>query len=166
MLESACEDELLAKPIPAPKIRVLVADRPPIAKTMVMILNMSGFTAFAAYTVNDAVRIAGERVVDVVLVELLLEETGALDVAAGILAIWPRCRVVIWTGMGKAVVSELRDEIEKRCWRCELLLKPAHPDRIIRVLRGEPVSWDEIFRQLDEDPFPPEFMADRDQGVR
>jgi hypothetical protein len=41
----------------------------------------------------------------------------------------------------------------------------AHPDRIIRVLRGEPVSWDEIFRQLDEDPFPPEFMADRDQGV-
>jgi len=34
------------------------------------------------------------------------------------------------------------------------------------VLSQEPPkSWDEIFRKLDEDPFPSDFMADRDQGT-
>jgi antitoxin VapB len=33
------------------------------------------------------------------------------------------------------------------------------------VLSQEPSkSWDEIFRKLDEEPFPSDFMADRDQG--
>ena len=30
--------------------------------------------------------------------------------------------------------------------------------------QGPPKSWDEIFRLLDEEPFPSDFMADRDQG--
>jgi antitoxin VapB len=30
--------------------------------------------------------------------------------------------------------------------------------------QGPPKSWDEIFQKLDKDPFPADFMADREQG--
>ena len=34
------------------------------------------------------------------------------------------------------------------------------------ILSQVPASWDEIFAQIDRAAFPPEFMTDRNQGIR
>lgn len=70
-----------------PGIRVLVADlHRVITDTTTMILSHSGFSAFAAYDVDHAVRITSKNAIDVAFIELLIGETNAIDAAERILA--------------------------------------------------------------------------------
>jgi len=80
-------------------IKVLVADLHRVfADTIAMILNLSGFSAFPACTVSEAVKIAREQAMDVAMLELLIGETDAIDAAECILAVWACCLIIIWTG--------------------------------------------------------------------
>lgn len=121
-------------------IRVLVADLfPLVANTMTMILKLSGFAAFAAQNVDQAVEIARENVIHVAFIELLIGGTNALDAAEQILAIRPYCRIIIWTGRDEPVVSWVRREADKRIGGCTMLSKPIHPRDAMRIACGEPV---------------------------
>ena len=123
-----------------PGIRVLIADLDRIiADTCAMILNQSGFSAFAACNVDQAVRIATENAIDVAFIELLIGETNAIDAAMRILAVRPCCRIVIWCGRREPVLSWVRREAEEQFGGCALLCKPIHPVDLIRIARGEPI---------------------------
>jgi CheY-like chemotaxis protein len=139
LLESdACED--LSH---LPGLKVLIADLfPVIADTFAMILNLKGFSAFSAHNVSEAVRIASEKAIDVAILELLIGETDALDAAERILAVRPYCRIIIWTGRSEPVLSWVRREAEERFGGCELINKPIHVPRMIRIVRGEPVPYE------------------------
>lgn len=122
------------------KINVLVADLLPcIADTCAMILNHSGFSAFPAYSVDEAFRIASEKPIDVAFIELLIGETNAIDAARRILALRPYCRIVIWCGRSEPVLSWVRREAEEQFGGCALLCKPVHPLDVMRIARGEPI---------------------------
>jgi DNA-binding response OmpR family regulator len=133
-------------------IKVLVADLyRVIADTFAMILNMKGFSAFPAHNVDEAVRIASEKTIDVAFIELLIGETDAIDAAERILAVRPHCRIIIWTGRSEPVLSWVRREADKRFGGCELVCKPVHPIRAMRIARGEAVLHESSARAADED---------------
>jgi ActR/RegA family two-component response regulator len=106
-----------------------------------MILNMKGFSAFPAHDVDEAVRIASERAIDVAFVELLIGETNAIDAALRILAVRPYCRIVIWTGQPECVASWVRREADEQFGGCEVLFKPIDPLDIMGIARGEPIAY-------------------------
>jgi hypothetical protein len=124
----------------APGINVLVADLfPVIADTLAMILNIKGFSAFPAHSVGEAFRIASEKPIDVAFIELLIGETNAFDAARRILALRPYCRIVIWCGRREPELSWVRREAEEQFGGCALLLKPVHPEDVMRIARGGPI---------------------------
>jgi DNA-binding response OmpR family regulator len=136
----------------APAIKVLFADlHRVIADTCAMILNLSGFLAFPAHSVDEAVRIASEKAIDVAFIELLIGETDAIDAAERILAVRPYCRIILWTGRREPVLSWVRREADRRFGGCELILKPVHPQDLIRILRGETVLHESRDWVADED---------------
>jgi hypothetical protein len=123
-----------------PGIKVLFADlHRVIADTCAMILNQQGFEAFPAHSVNEAVRIASEKAIDVAFIELLIGETDAIDAAVRILALRPYCRIVIWTGQPQQVASWVRREADEQFGGCEVLFKPIWPPDVMRIARGEPI---------------------------
>ncbi len=131
----ACEDLP-----PAPGINVLVADlHRCIADTLAMILNQCGFSAFPAHNVDEAFRIASEEPIDVAFIELLIGETNAIDAAKRILALRPYCRIIIWCGRSEPELSWVRREAKEQFGGCALLLKPVHPEDVMRIARGGPI---------------------------
>ena len=124
-LESEAREDLP----PVSGIKVLFADlHRCIADILAMILNQSGFSAFPAHSVDEAVRIAKENAIDVAFIELLIGETNAIDGAKRILALRPYCRIIIWCGRREPELSWVRREAEEQFGGCALLLKPVHPE--------------------------------------
>ena len=133
-------------------IKILVADlHPIIADVMTIILNSSGFSAFSAHNVSEAIRIASEKALDVAFLELLIGETDAIDAAERILAVQPYCRIVIWTGWIEPVLSWVYHEAKERFGGCDLIPKPIPPSRIIRIAQGEPVLYEPWAWLIGED---------------
>jgi hypothetical protein len=116
-----------------------------------MILNLNGFSAFPAHSVDQAVRIASEKAIDVAFIELLIGETDAIDAAVRILEVRPYCRIIIWTGRSEPVLSWVRREADGQFGGCELVCKPIDPPQVIRTARGEPVPYEPWTWLVDED---------------
>jgi DNA-binding response OmpR family regulator len=135
-----------------PAIKVLFADlHRVIADTSAFILNHSGFSAFPAHSVDEAVTIASEKAIDVAFIELLIGETDAIDAAERILAVRPHCRIIIWTGRSEPVLTWVRREADKRFGGCDLVCKPVGPFRVMRIARGEAVLHESSDWVAEED---------------
>jgi DNA-binding response OmpR family regulator len=152
MFDESLESEAREDLPHAPGIKVLFADlHRVIADTAAIILNQCGFSAFPAHSVDEAVRIANENSIDVAFIELLIGETDAIDAAERILEVRPYCRIIIWTGRSEPVLSWVRREADRRFGGCELVCKPVHPIRTMRIARGEAVLHEPSTWVADED---------------
>lgn len=122
------------------KVRVLVADlSPTIADVWTMILNESGFSAYAAHSLQEALMIARDHDIDVAIIELLISERNAIHAAERILALRPTCRIIISTGQNEPVVSWVRRDAEERIGGCDVLCRPYDPPDLFEILRGGPI---------------------------
>lgn len=114
--------------------RVLVSDDEEIiARTLVSILNQSGFSAKATFDGRSAVLAATEWRPDILLCDVRMPEMDGIEAATHICEMLPECRIFLISAQEReaARVAEHR----ARGYAFEFILKPIHPLELIQLLR-------------------------------
>jgi CheY-like chemotaxis protein len=117
--------------------RVLVADdEHVIADSLAVILRQAGFDAVVAYNAEECLQLAESFRPDIFLSDVLLghDTVSGAEVAARIVEMLPRCRILLLSG--QAEVGELLESAEPVAHSFELLAKPIHPRDLLAKLRG------------------------------
>ncbi len=107
-----------------------------LAETLVMILNQSGFEARAAYSGDEARRIAREFSPQILLSDVLLADEDGIELAKEIRSQFPQTRVFLFTGQHFA--AELLAGPRAQGYNFEILIKPVHPKDLVERLRIPP----------------------------
>lgn len=119
---------------PQRKPRVLVADDEKIiADTLKLILIGEGYDVSVAYDGIAAVKKANEWSPDLFLTDVIMPRLSGIDAAIEVCKCLPDCRVLVFSG--QANLKDIRREIESKCRRFEVLLKPIHPTELIFHIR-------------------------------
>jgi DNA-binding NtrC family response regulator len=106
------------------KIRVLVADDERIiADSLAQILELSGFTARAVYSGEEAVKIAKEVSPDILITDVIMGGMNGIETASRIQEAFPHCKIILFSGHA-ATTNLLHDSDSNRL---EILCKPVHP---------------------------------------
>jgi CheY-like chemotaxis protein len=116
--------------------RVLVADdEHVIADSLATILRQAGFDVVVAYNAEECLQLAESFRPDIFLSDVLLGHNmvSGIEVAARIVHMLPRCRVLLLSG--QAEVGDLLDSAEPS-QSFELLAKPIHPRDLLAKLKG------------------------------
>ena len=117
------------------RLKVLVIDdERVIADTVRLILSQSGFEVAVAYTADHAVRLAAAWTPDILLCDVLLEETNGFDVAIEICETHTNCKVLMFSGQTQTV--ELLAAYEDKGYTFEVLAKPVPPEELLERLRS------------------------------
>ncbi len=81
------------------KLKVLVIDDDvSVADTLVMVLNFSGFHAVAAYSGEDALKLANQALYDHLVTDVMMEPMNGIQAAIAIRAVCPGCTVLLISG--------------------------------------------------------------------
>src|SRR4051812_36418206 len=81
------------------KPKVLVIDDDcPVADTLVMVLNVSGFDAVAAYSSESALDLARLTPFDKLVTDVIMEPMNGIQAAVAISHLHPTCQVVLISG--------------------------------------------------------------------
>lgn len=116
-----------------PPRRVLILDDEQIiANTLVLILNRSGYEAYAAYTGESAIETARQRSPDFLISDVIMRGMTGLEAAMRIAEIAPHCRIILFSG--QAATADLLEQAEAAGHHFELLTKPVHPRTLIQRL--------------------------------
>jgi DNA-binding response OmpR family regulator len=116
------------------KPRVLVVDDERVlAETLVMVLNHSGFETRAAFTGDEARRIALEFSPQILISDVLLADQDGIELAMEISRLLPQTRVLLFTG--QHFVEELLRAPRAQGFNFEILSKPVHPKELVDKLR-------------------------------
>jgi CheY-like chemotaxis protein len=114
--------------------RVLVVDDEQIiANTLTQILNLSGYSATAAYSGEKAVEVAPALRPDILISDVIMFGMTGIDAAIAIQHSVPGCRVVLLSG--QASTADLLHRAEGQGCRFEVLAKPVHPRVLLSMLR-------------------------------
>lgn len=116
----------------APRILV-VDDEVLIADTIVQILNRNGFIAEAAYSGDEAIRLAKRHCPELVLSDVMMPHVDGVEAAIQIREACPDTRIVLFSG--QAATVEILARARDRGHEFELLPKPIHPTQLIKHLR-------------------------------
>src|ERR1700746_3259444 len=112
--------------ITAPKARVLVIDDdPPVADTLAMVLNFSGYDAVAAYSGETGLELARQNTYDHLVTDVMMEPMNGIQVSIAMRAICPECKVLLISGNERT--SSLLAEAMRDGHTFEILAKPVHP---------------------------------------
>lgn len=118
---------------PSPTLAFVVDDEQVIASTLVMILKKSGFDAVAFTQPLEALRAAEVRCPDVLITDVSMPVLNGIDLAIQFKAIYPRCRVLLFSG---AVSTGARIEGAKQeGYEFPILAKPVHPNELLAKLK-------------------------------
>jgi DNA-binding response OmpR family regulator len=124
-------------PIEEARTRVLIADdEERIAETLELILNQSGFRAFAVFDGNAAVETARSWRPDILLSDVAMPYLDGFGAARRVVAMYPKCRVILLSAYSEAA-DGVRDLYEDG-FQIEFIAKPIHPRELIAQLKQVP----------------------------
>lgn len=117
------------------RLKVLVADdEKNIADTIRIILSKDGMDATAVYGGRAAIEQAASWQPDVLLVDYVMPDLNGIEAAVKICEKLSRCRVLVLSAM--AAVPEVKQRLQQREQRFEVLVKPIHPAELVRRIRA------------------------------
>jgi len=117
------------------KPKVLVVDDDQlVADTLAMILNISGFTATAAYSGARAVELAGDSAFDHVITDVMMDGMNGIEASLAIRELLSDCRALLISG--NTNTSSLLVAASAQGHEFEILAKPVHPSVVLQYLRG------------------------------
>ncbi len=126
----------------ARKLKVLVIDDDNlVADTLVMVLNVSGYDAVAAYSGEHALELAGKSAYDHLVTDVMMEPMNGIQVSIAMGAICPECKVLLMSGNPRT--ANLLAEAVRDGYTFEILAKPVHPTAILDRLRGQSLTASE-----------------------
>ena len=115
------------------KPRILIVDdEKSIANTLVMVFNIKGYDAIAAFSAEEAVEAVENFEPDIVLSDVIMGKMTGVDLAIYLSRARPDCRVILFSG--QAATSGILDEAHRKGHDFRLLPKPIHPDKLIEEL--------------------------------
>lgn len=118
------------------KPKVLIADdEHVIADTLAMILNQGGFEARAVYSCVKALELAPSFKPDMLISDVIMTELNGVEAAIKIRALLPDIRVFLLSG--QTATAELLEKENALSYGFEILVKPLHPQDLIRRLRAK-----------------------------
>jgi DNA-binding response OmpR family regulator len=117
------------------RLKVLIADdERNIADTIRIILNKDGMDAVAVYGGRAAIEKAGEWHPDVFLVDYVMPDLNGIEAAIEVGEKLPACRVLVISAM--AAVPEVKQRLQGREQRFEVLVKPIPPAELVQRIRA------------------------------
>jgi CheY-like chemotaxis protein len=117
------------------KPKVLIADdEQVIADTLAMILNQGGFEARAVYSCVKALELAPSFQPDMLISDVIMAELNGVEAAIKMRALLPDIRVFLLSG--QTATAELLEKENASNYGFEVLVKPLHPQDLIRRLRA------------------------------
>jgi len=121
------------------KPKVLIADDEKlIADTLALILNQGGFVARAVYTCQNALEVAPAFQPDMLVSDVLMADRNGVDAAIQMRKILPDIRVFLLSG--QAATTEMIARSKASDLGFEVLIKPVHPQELIRKLQRASAS--------------------------
>lgn len=115
------------------RLRVLIADdERSIADTLALILNHKGFEAHAVYSGERAVEAATHLAPDFLISDVIMDGMTGIDAAVRIREYFPRCRVILFSGM--EATTELLHRARTGVVDFDILPKPIHPRILLEHL--------------------------------
>jgi DNA-binding response OmpR family regulator len=112
-----------------------VDDERVIADTLAAILRQAGFDASAVYTGTAAIERARRTCPDLVITDVVMSDVNGVQVATRIKGLLPSCKILLFSGRADTA-DELREAAEQD-GEFHLLLKPVHPQDLIRRIGEE-----------------------------
>lgn len=117
------------------RLKVLIADdEKNIADTIRIILNKYGMDATAVYGGRAAIEQAVSWKPDVLLVDYVMPDLNGIEAAVKICEELSTCRVLVLSAM--AAVPEVKQRLQRRERRFEVLVKPIHPAELVRRIQA------------------------------
>jgi len=111
---------------------LIVDDEPSIADSLAVILKLSGFETYVAYSGNRALQLAEEIMPDLVLSDVMMPDKDGIEVARHVHQKIPGCKILLFSGSSSAV--DLLQKAGQECRDWEILAKPVHPkDLLVRL---------------------------------
>jgi DNA-binding response OmpR family regulator len=133
--EIPAEDE---QRIPAPRKSVLkvlvVDDEQLIADTLAQILKRDGFDAMVAYGGKQALQIAARFRPDCLLADVLMPFMNGVELAIAVRKMSANTRILLFSGHAES--SDLLDEARMKGHKFDVVAKPIHPEKLMRLLRN------------------------------
>ena len=121
--------------IPYAKPRVLIADDEKlIADTLALILNQGGFDARAVYTGRTALELAPSFHPDMLVSDVLMNDTNGVEAAIKMRELFPEIRVFLLSG--QTATADMIAKSKAQDLGFEVLVKPVHPQELIRRLQN------------------------------
>jgi DNA-binding NtrC family response regulator len=121
----------------------VVDDERVIASTVAMILNMSGFSASAFFSAEEAIAVADENgPPNLLITDVAMPGMNGIDLAIRFEEQHPSCKVLLFSG--QAVTGHLLDVAKDQGHNFTLLTKPVHPTDLLAAINdlGVPQSAD------------------------
>lgn len=113
------------------KLVLVVDDERTIADTLALILRKAQYNTTVAYDAATALRKCEEFVPDVVITDVVMPGMNGIEMAVQIRQKYPRCRVLLFSGMASA--ADLLGNHHSQN-RFELLSKPIQPADLLAKL--------------------------------
>jgi DNA-binding response OmpR family regulator len=121
------------------KPKVLIADDEKlIADTLALILNQGGFDARAVYTCQKALELAPTFRPDMLVSDVLMADLNGVEAAIQMRNLLPQIRVFLLSG--QTATAEMIAKSSARDLGFEVLVKPVHPQELIRKLQTAAVQ--------------------------
>jgi DNA-binding response OmpR family regulator len=115
--------------MPGGKGRVLIVDdNRSVADTLVVVFSFNGYLARAAYSAEEAMRIAPELRPDLAVVDVFLPRIGGISLAMGLRAAYPNLKILLLSGQPASF-----DMLARVGNPFELMMKPVHPAEMLRT---------------------------------
>lgn len=117
-----------------PKVLV-VDDQALVADTLTEILGQYGFHAFAAYGGQSALELAKKIQPDYLLADVLMPFMNGVDLAIAIRNLLPQTKILLLSG--QTGIFDLLSQAQQQGYEFEIVAKPIHPERLIRILMNK-----------------------------
>jgi DNA-binding response OmpR family regulator len=114
---------------------LIVDDEHVIADTLALICKYQGFQVETAYSGEMALEKADQWAPDVLISDVALGGISGLDAALVICRKYPGCRVILLSG--RPLGSDLLDRAKECGQVFEVLLKPVHPETLLRRMQAQ-----------------------------
>jgi DNA-binding NtrC family response regulator len=120
----------------APRRRVLIVDdEKKIAETLAMIFSAQGYDGRATYSAEDALRLIGEWLPDLAVLDVNLGfgRMNGIDLGIQMKAAYPTCKLLLFSG--NTSTGELLADAESKGHFFEIMAKPVHPQALLDAAR-------------------------------
>ena len=119
--------------MPEPVTVYVVDDEPIICRTLVAILNASGFRATAFTSADEVIKAAESEGPSLLISDVMMPGINGIELAIQLKAKCPECKVILFSG--QAATNDLLDFARKKGHDFELLSKPVHPKDLLAAIR-------------------------------